>query len=403
MKNYQISFLTLIILLFQYSIGGSKLIQIPIYYDYFNNYIAIYAGNPLRKFDLFLDFRANYSWVSNLLYQSQSKIINSYSSLIIDEKEYNATEIQDSVFLEEINETNYNTIKEFHFYLINNTTLYSTQYSHGKLAIGYKFIDSKYSLIHQYYNKGFIDHLSFSISKEKDKFTLGGISSEQTIGRTYSYCNVIANKKEWNCLIGNVTFMHNNKLEVFNNKVENNYAIFTNEIQHHFAPKGFLNMVINSFFKNEIERQSCFLRTYNHYNYLYCATSREIKEGNITFDIGDYSHTIPLKYFWFCPEYSCFFKFRDNENGDYWIIGSDFYKKKTIHFDYEQSKIHFYSLEGVTKQKHIDKKAESKEIKPEGNVLQNIPLHIRKICTVNIFIVLFGIIILINIKRISKY
>lgn len=112
-------------------------------------------------------------------------------------------------------------------------------------------------------------------------------------------------------------------------------AIFNTYSLNDYAPKSFIDFVVDHIFDKEIEIREWSVAIKHNYRYLYCAMNQIYNRDNITFTIGEYAYTIDLFY--------------DNPYGDYWILGTDFYSEYNVHFDYEESKIHFYSVQGVSK------------------------------------------------------
>lgn len=95
----------------------------------------------------------------------------------------------------------------------------------------------------------------------------------------------------------------------------------------------------------------CFINGDRPKRLVICNYIPTSNKGSITFDIGDYSYSIPLRDIWICSEELCRFTIKENSFGDEFVFGAVFYQFFNMLFDYEDSKIHFYSYKGI---KRID-------------------------------------------------
>lgn len=218
----------------------------------------------------------------------------------------------------------------------------------NRISLPFAFENEAYSIVHQMKYKGIIDHLSFSKIKLNivSYFYFGGIPDEYITNNTViSHCNVIGNNSYWDCLINSITIRNNSKVYTFELH-PGTVAVFDFEKIFIYAPSNFLDFLLNTIFKDDLEKGNCSVAD-SSFRRLTCKINIEFKIGNITFVIGEYNYTIGFEQFIKCSIGICFLDILDNPDGNYWKLGSLFYESFDVLFDYELKKIFFYSTQGV--------------------------------------------------------
>lgn len=219
---------------------------------------------------------------------------------------------------------------------------------HGSYALGHTFTDVKYSIVHQYYLMGYINSLSFSIINEKNNQSLylGGIPDNYTEGRYQSSCDALRNQTNWSCYLSQIAIQTSEKQFISN---VNSIFYFNNVDWFSYCPSYFMDDLIENFFKKEMQANDCFFLEKRPKRVIVCVSTDINKKGNITFTIGDYVYTLRLEEYWMCGEELCRFGIIESPNDNQFAFGTLFYQKFNILFDYQKSKISFYSFQSIEK------------------------------------------------------
>lgn len=282
------------------------------------------------------------------------------------------------------------------FYLIENSTLSFNVMN--TIGLSSDLEGKTSSILHQMKQKGMIDRLAFTFIKSdmfKGTLYFGTVPSTEIAHLYHSYCQVIGQANQWDCLIPQIIFHKNSQELYYNNTIESSHLYFTTKTDYIYAPKEFIDELYNLYFRDAITNKDCFLYRGKTINQIACEDYFIDKMGNITFVIGNYAYKLGLWTFWYCDEV-CYFQIILNKESNNWIIGTDFLNSYSISFDYEDKRVHFYSKKDVWK---ISKEN-------EGGIMNNFSKtktsHTIAIIFINInsIILSFGIIaIRILIKR----
>lgn len=219
---------------------------------------------------------------------------------------------------------------------------------HGSFSLGRIFTNNKYSIVHQYYSKGYCDHLAFALIKEynNQSLLLGGIPLNYTEGRYHSSCNALTNQTNWSCYLSSIKIQTSERQ--FESKV-NTIFYFNNVDWFTYCPSSFMDNLIDNFFKEDFGNRNCFLLESKPKRVIVCNNMQTNKRGNITFTIGDFVYTQSFEDYWICGEELCRFGFRESLDGNQFAFGGVFYQKYNMLFDYETNKISFYSFQSIEK------------------------------------------------------
>lgn len=396
MVNIIVNLLPLCILICFISFSKSnKLLGSFIDEVYFStNCISVKYGNEIysnRQYFPTLDLNSSISWIHTLQSiedstQRTNYIINTNSTIDYKSDTLYGQEVNRPIYL--LNDNDHPIT--FRFYEIESVVLGTK----GILGLNYKFEDDSYSIIHQIKKLGYIDQLSFSfiLDQQKRQLFFGGIPDNFTSGRNLSSCDVLPGYSNWNCNLTRIV-INDTSTEFIYNFTTRFYLISTGwYIQ---APGYYIDYIIEKYLKNYFDNKFCFINGDKPKRFIVCDYVCAQNTGNITFIIGDYSYSIPIKEFWVCGEEFCRFTIRENPNGDEFVLGFVFYQFFNVLFDYEDSKIHFYSYKGIERINSDDADTFIK------NVMKNKDI-IKRFIIGSIISLIFGLFLICLSKHFNK-
>lgn len=331
---------------------SSSLIRIEIDIKWDCNKITVYAGNPANRFYLPIELNSKFSW---FLEKEGSPY---YSHTIKNEELNREIHYKNSTFVgRKIDDSIYFKGQEASkavnlvFYVITKYYWY-WKGNIGAFALPFKFVNDKYSIVHQYKKHNLIDSLSFSIVRNSltvDYLYLGGIPMDHIKNLTHSYCDVIGNNGHWECLFNGAKFSHRmtNASDFYSSSSikKNNYAHFDLIEPYIYVPNDFFDFLIDKIFNKYIEDDLSGVGSFKGKRQIICYSYYET--GNITFFIGVYSYTYQISKFVQTYDEYCEINIIENPYGNYWIFGTRFIDDFNIHFDYDNRKINFYSDKNV--------------------------------------------------------
>lgn len=324
-------------------------ISLPYHRHYLNDYIQLHSKQSSLTYKCTVDLTSSNSWYLEDETDSHNAITNGLKS------ERRLLSTRNGLFQGEyVNKTF--SFEEHHdnisglpiFYLIKPEDIVMNEYPKCVLGLGHSTKEEKYSLLQELKVKGQITHASFGISFPNFRVFLGGLPLEFR-NKDHSNCNII-NKSDprWNCKLLFITYKNKSIEYKYKTTNETSFVIFSSDNNITQVPEHFFSYMIDTIFHEMIMAHVCFIsKGISHERLLYCDPNDFIKKGNVTFVIEDFSYTILFEQFWACLKFFCYFSFKENKDGNYWMLGSDFYYKYTILFDDEEQKIHFYSDQGV--------------------------------------------------------
>lgn len=374
----------------------NKLINTNIfsYYDYDSEKIQFVIGSSLQTIQATMDLNAKSTWLfKNQLknYTSDNlRIINSNMSISFESynQSLNADYIEDMFYL---NGNKHNAIL-FSFFLIDQEPP-SYHGQRSALAFPFKFDNERNSIVHIYKSKGFIDHLSFGLKRDtREKILrIGGLAEEDKYNKTHSYFDVIGKKDRWDFTVTCGIIQVGPESKVFKTDRYTNYGYLDTTDEIMTVPTSFFDLII-AFYNKSIESRLCQIYTFkNGRRQLNCLNINSLSIGKVVIEIGNYQYNLHISDLWICETVDdCEFVIMDDPVNNHWKLGTKFYHKTNVLFDYEDRKVHFY-------------KTRSGDIKTiKGIIRQGTFKDFNIIVCFVIGLLVFGIIFMFVIKSIFK-
>lgn len=351
-----------------------SIIRIPYQFSLYYNEIPVVAGLNKQSYNLRIDLLNEQSWLLFINIKdykfNNTLIVNNNVEFINNDALYHGKTIIDSFEVLDGYQI------PFQFSIVTQDQIPTSDHK-GAIGQPFSFVNTDHSLIHKFKQDGFIDHLSFTIT-DINRLYLGGTPDEDKVDRYYSYCNVLGINSTWNCNITGVIM--NNGTKEYHYFMTPNVVTFTTDRNKNYVPASFFRFLVSEFFKEGIEKTHFRLSTFRNKTEIFSIDNRQT-HGLITFIIDGYSYAIDLDSFFDCYEFGCNFNLFENPNGDYWVIGHDFYGCYHTVFDYDKKQIQFYSTKGVNIYK---------EEKNEENVLSIFKVIIF-LFYLNIILIIIGV------------
>lgn len=362
MRLQQSSLSTLFFLLSFFEISYcTKAEPIPIFiYNNSQSYLLqLFFGIQREPSTLPIDISSQATWIysndiNTFISESQARILKSSTQFSLRNQEtfYGKAVKGPSTLVN----NNFNlTIPELNYYVIYTNS--SNTNRQGALSFPSKYFIQDYSLIHQYYKKGIIDNLSFSlVINQTHKFLyLGGIPADAIFNKTKSEFKVYGLTHLWDFTISSIriTIFEQEYLYSSKKTINGNYAYLDTIEKYILAPKEFMDFLFEIVFKKEIDNKSCYVSTYDNHRQLFCYYEWLRLSGNILFNINGYEYNFILYHFWVCFEEFCFFRIIENNYNDDWVLGNIFLWGINILFDYENNKVQLFTDKGVIVKKLI--------------------------------------------------
>ena len=230
------------------------------------------------------------------------------------------------------------------------------------IGLTFHFDNEKYSLIHQLYNSGFINSKKFYfVPPKKDikgELYIGGIPKEKLENKYKSRCFLIKNSKKWSCDLNKVHIIINETIDIYN--PINETVTFTSNFNNIIAPQNFITFLKKKYINKLTDSGKCKNRRINAKkgNNFKIACKCEILFNElhyITFILNNYEYKISIDELFQYDHGLCELLINGEINRtDEWIIGSLFYNKHIMEFNYESKSISFYSNEIIKYNGFID-------------------------------------------------
>ncbi len=230
------------------------------------------------------------------------------------------------------------------------------------IGLTFHFDNEKYSLIHQLYNSGFINSKKFYfVPPKKDikgELYIGGIPKEKLENKYKSRCFLIKNSKKWSCDLNKVHIIINETIDIYN--PINETVTFTSNFNNIIAPQNFITFLKKKYINKLTDSGKCKNRRINAKkgNNFKIACKCEILFNElhyITFILNNYEYKICIDELFQYDHGLCELLINGEINRtDEWIIGSLFYNKHIMEFNYESKSISFYSNEIIKYNGFID-------------------------------------------------
>lgn len=326
----------------------SKYFSIPYFNGYSNNLIIAWIPGCSQSINFLIDLNSNKTWFTSPRGQefNLSNLVNESTLLALEPKDIIEKEADFVFQFDKIN--NATAINISSIYSKNRSSYYCN--FDGAIAFPLHFEDTSKSVLHQMQKQGLINYLSFSLTQRNIYF--GGIDQKEIQDRYYSFCNVLGLNNRWDCSISRVIIQNGTRVHSFisSSKQTNGNAHFDAENSQIFAPKEFMDLLVE-YFKEFIDSKLCSLLSLGKTRrQLYCREDHATQQGTITFVIQDYSYLMNMDQFWTCDDFDlfCYCDIEENSIDDNtWKFGRYFYLNYIVQFDYEKKRMHFYSKAGV--------------------------------------------------------
>ena len=268
------------------------------------------------------------------------------------------------------------------------------------IPLTYKFKDESSSIVHYLYKTNQINHISFSIVKDKKYGDLtlyfGGLPSEVTTQYKYTTkCKVPIHYDKWGCSLNtvNIKRLNNTNKMIYVNKYPFYFQSNTKGIH---APKDFMMFMYENVIKDLLDKHLCWISKVND------SLEEQIKcyrnTSSVLIDYveivinGKVFTMIKKDLFLIYADGNEFIivnnKYSDNE----WIIGNVFLNTYITYFDYSDKSITFYTEEQLETIVGYGKEGEEETIK-----------NILMLCSIIMVLNIIFMFILKITKKIDEY
>ena len=262
------------------------------------------------------------------------------ASHVIQDQNITLTENYNSFHYKTTLEVNNITISNFFQFVTNRRVHNSLDLG---LALGYKFVNESYSIIHQLYNLNYIDHLLYTFEPLDGKgiLHLGEIPEINRFPYT-GHCKVEVGHFTWGCNLTGIKY--NDRFYPFNI-----YSIFHSAYDEMFLSEDIFNFFVNEVLKDEIKEHGCVVRANGQETIKWMECSDRVDHLNLndfSLFFGDMNVKIKLKDF-FKPYSNRSLRVNVHKFNFYnnsIVIGFKFLQIFNLSvFNYENNLITFYS------------------------------------------------------------
>lgn len=274
----------------------------------------------------------------------------------------------------------------FYYFLAANNSIYDT------FSLSYKYRDSKMSIVEHLYNNGEIPQKTFGFYQHDllgKVLYFGDLPNEVSNIFNYSVkCQVIENNNSfgWNLKLSKVKFQN----YTFYSSAFSELNVNINEI---YAPREFIDFLINHFFERKILKNYCSLIfSKNRERKIRCERHIELLFPNITFVFDDNEFTIGSKSLFKTMLDRIYFQIIENTYNNQWIFGILFMDQFATLFNYDDKSITFYSEYSNIKSNKLN------IVKGDQNKKEIILLYI-----INIFLVIGVVFLIFQYKYLRNF
>lgn len=251
---------------------------------------------------------------------------------------------------------------------LNNLNLYLVNYKDdpklsipGIIGLSYKIRDEKYSFIHNLKKDNYIDKLSFAFDKIENGKTngniyFGGIPNDVIHNKYKVSMDVDDRNITWGAKLDKIVFTMNN----ITYEYYNSYYAYLNTIEDRiFVPTDFFTFFNKTLFEEFYQTGLCELTDMGKTKYINCKDDIYSLFPSIYFYLGGAKVQLSSqKLFGKLSKRNTFCIIQNNhyDNGNSWLLGNFLYDQFLTEFDYENSKINFYSQKPFETYSFIPKK-----------------------------------------------
>ena len=339
-------FIFVFLILFFNIIQSEKIILTDLYQSNIGYLISL----KLKSFPTFI--------FQHILLESNFSIIDPYyinlnnpnikSTIIKKEKLENINEVY--LLNQQITLNNIEETKVLLYLFSGNQDNFNESLPIG-IGLTFHFDNEKFSLIHQLYNSGFINSKKFYFVPPKmdikGELFIGGIPKEKLENKYKSRCFLIKNSKKWTCDLNKIHIIINETIDIYN--PINETITFTSNFNNIIAPQNFITFLKKKYINKLLDNGKCFNRRINAKkgNNFKIACKCEILLDEIfyiSFFLNNYEYKLSIDELIQYDHGLCELLINGEINRtNQWIIGSLFYNKHIIEFNYESKSITFYT------------------------------------------------------------
>lgn len=242
-------------------------------------------------------------------------------------------------------------IQNFTFIYINYN-YYDSIIIQNPISFAYSFSNHSHSFIHQLFNQGSIQKLTYSFIPETQyfgKFYLGENPLNKAINYSSASCDIDTKQTYWSCQLNYVIMVFNNNNDSTNHNflsyIHNDKIIFQAAQKLITAPKAFMKWINVTLFDKFFEVNECnMFYLYKELHYKCLCDVVQFFPTIMEIIINSYSFKLSNNSLFRKDGRYCEFQIAFNEDSsDTWVLGASFLNKYISTFDYEKGKVLFYS------------------------------------------------------------
>lgn len=320
---------------------------------------SLNIGTPPQRLQLQVDLNNDFSWISTLLFKSNSTTLYRYPDLLDWEKRrihYINAEYSDhtSVSPYDINiQPNISSNKQFTF------SFFLISFGHTKyqsLALSRKYHNDRFNIVKNMKKAKLISKAAFTIIPDESKFSagkiiFGEISSQTMLEHEYNIGKIKSIQKQdyeysWGVKLNKIHFNFTNKEYIYKCNSSNNFAIFQTTFNGVQVPPSFLNYLRNIINTDQSLKNSCKMTTKQSGYIFQCNENISQYLNEFIFDFGEVQFNLDnLIKRENDNKYSLLIGNFDNEHNIIWIFGNIVLEKYLLMFDMDDDYVRIFSKE----------------------------------------------------------